>query len=475
MTGIMQMRAPQERDETSQGERWRHGAAVALNRFGLGTRPDEKPPQYPRRWLLDSFADYRAQPPELASVGSSDQLGARYLQARQEYRAMRSAGHGGARMGRPTKILADRAYAVQAQARLAAAAATPAPFVERLVHFWSNHFAVSADKPAVRALAGTMEFEAIRPHVLGRFADMLLAVERHPAMQLYLDQVKSMGPRSAHLAGRAHVNAGLNENLAREILELHTLGVDGGYTQSDVRELAKAMTGWTVAGFNRAAQGPPGRFSFDASLHEPGERRLLGKRYVQSGSAQAEAMLMELAVHPATAQHIATKLARHFAGDRPPPALVDRLTEAFLGFGGDLAAVYHALVSADEPWVSPLTKFKSPWDWVVSAVRGLRIAPGDVEAKHLLNELDQPIWRPGSPAGWGDTVHRWAGSGALTQRVEMAVVLAQKANPAAAPGDMVRRLLPGTVSERTIAAIEGADSAQLGLTLLLSAPEFLRR
>ena len=220
-------------------------------------------------------------------------------------------------------------------ARTSAALVTPAPFVERMVHFWANHFAVSADKLTVIGLAGLLEFEAIRPHVLGSFRDLLRAVEQHPAMLLYLDQAQSIGPnsRGGQLAERfGRQRRGLNENLAREVLELHTLGVDGGYDQADVTELARALTGWTVSGLARGPvrrlvgdSGPPGSFLFADIIHEPGTRTLLGRSWAQPGEGQARTILDALAIHPATARHLAVKLARHFAGDDPPPAMVERL------------------------------------------------------------------------------------------------------------------------------------------------------
>src|SRR3954468_16015508 len=224
-------------------------------------------------------------------------------------------------------------YLVMAGARVSSALTAASPFVERLVHFWANHFAVSVDKLPVVPMAGLLEFEAIRPHVLGKFSDMLLAVEQHPAMLLYLDQAQSIGPGSQagqFVGRRGGHKRGLNENLAREILELHTLGVRTGYTQADVTEFARALTGWTVSGLGRgpAARlvggGQTGEFAFAEVMHEPGDRQIIGRRYSQDGEGQARQVLLALASSPATARHISTKLARHFAGDDPPPAIVDR-------------------------------------------------------------------------------------------------------------------------------------------------------
>jgi uncharacterized protein (DUF1800 family) len=262
-------------------------------------------------------------------------------------------------LAEPKSIVRDQ-HILQAGRRIRNAVATDTPFVERMVHFWANHFAISVDKMELVGLGGLMEFEAIRPHVLGRFEDMLLAVEQHPAMLLYLDQAQSVGPDStvgtrANRNGRKSV--GLNENLAREIMELHTLGVRSGYTQADVTEFARAMTGWTVTGIGRGGLPKPltdplpvGSFVFAPTLHQPGERTILGKRYNQEGEAQARAVLADFARSPATAHHIATKLARHVVADDPPPSLVNRLARAYHGSQGDLPTLYRALIEAKEAW-----------------------------------------------------------------------------------------------------------------------------
>lgn len=241
---------------------------------------------------------------------------------------------------------------------------------------------------------------------------MLAAVEQHPGMLVYLDQVRSIGPGSemGQLARRRGGRRGLNENLAREILELHTLGVNGGYTQADVTELARALTGWTVSGM---ARGPVGRsivqasqrgsFAFADALHEPGARRILGRTYAQPGERQAHAALADLARHPSTARHLATKLSRHFAGDDPPPAMVERLARAYQSSGGDLPTVYRAIINSPEAWAERPVKFKTPWEWTVSSFRALgarQVSPK--VAATLLRELGQPTWQPGSPAGYAD-------------------------------------------------------------------------
>ncbi|MDB5711177.1 MAG: hypothetical protein JWL96_3247, partial [Sphingomonas bacterium] len=377
-------------------------------------------------------------------------------------------------------------YAIAVGARMTTALTSPAPFVERLVHFWANHFAVSADKLTVVGLSGTLEFEAIRPHVLGKFGDMLGAAERHPAMLLYLDQAQSVGPNSpigARVASRGARKIGLNENLAREIMELHTLGVRTGYSQTDVTEFARAMTGWTVSGLGRGVgarftgtDGPAGAFVFAAPLHEPGGRTIMGKRYDEGGEHQAQSVLNDLAVHPSTATHLATKLARHFAGDTPPPALVERLQATYLKTGGDLPSVYRVLIEAPETWAPQSVKFKTPWEWSVSSMRALGVKTlQPLAITGLLNQLGQPTWRPGSPAGYDDIAASWAGPDAVMRRVEAAERFAARANGAIDARALAPKLFPAAVSPATTRALANADSPGQALALLLVAPEFMRR
>ena len=481
--------------------------AIAMNRFGLGARPDEAVPADPCGWLTTQFRAFDPRPAPIAAAPGSPAMAAQFHEYLTLIRGAMGVGGavgralggapGGAVPGDRTAMKDVRktlragyqeAYAALVNARLNAALTTPAPFAERLVHFWANHFAVSADKLQTIGLAGTLEFEAIRPHVAGRFGDMLMAVERHPAMLLYLDQAQSIGPNSfigarAALRVDAKRKVGLNENLAREIMELHTLGVGSGYTQADVQELARALTGWSVGGFVRRPLGeeaPDGAFVFQAAWHEPGVRTLLGKRYADHGPdrglEQGRAMLADLAVHPATATHLATKLVRHFVADVPPPALVARLARVHVESGGNLMQVYAALIAAPEAWTTPLPKFKTPWEWTVSALRGVgaREMTG-VKVVGALAELGQPTWRPGSPAGWDDVAASWAAPDALLRRVEVARAMASTVADRLDVRALGTRLLPGVWSGSSAAAIARADTPAQALALLLVAPEFLRR
>ncbi len=377
-------------------------------------------------------------------------------------------------------------YRAQVLARAQSAALTTRPFAERLVHFWSNHFAVSADKGAVYGVAGTLENEAVRPHVGGRFVDLLTAVEQHPAMIAFLDNQASVGKDSdaARAAARRFTFAdtpkrqfGINENLAREILELHTLGVDGGYSQSDVTTFAQILTGWSIGGgTGRLAGGSPGRFYFRENLHEPGPKTFLGKTYYEEGQRQGEAVLADLARRPATAHFIATKLVRHFVADDPPPAAVDRVARAFLKSGGDLPQVYGALIESPEAWDPEARKFKTPEDFVFSAYRSLDFAPRDAEeVVHSFDLLGQRQYTPGSPAGWPDTSKSWDGSDALMHRVLWASRVAAKYERGLDPVDLAASSLGSYAREDTVTSLRRAASSKQALALLLMSPEFQRR
>lgn len=449
-------------------------AALALNRFGLGARPDDAPPADPQRWLLAQLDAYEPLPASWQALPRTPALVDTWNTMQ---RAVRQAPEGQRSGIREAYLRQGRTeYQAAVGARTASALETTTPFVERLVHFWSNHFAVSVDKLLIVGLAGSFEADAIRPNVLGRFEDLLLAAVRHPAMLLYLDQAQSTGPRSAvgvRAEERQQRARGLNENLAREILELHTLGVRSGYTQEDVTEFARALTGWTLPGDGASGDAT---FRFVPALHEPGPRTVAGKAYAEGGEAQARAVIHDLATAPATALHIARKLARHFVADDPPPALVRRLADTFTRTGGDLPSVYRELVAAPEAWQSTHPKFKSPWDWSVSSLRALgRRALPPQQAASLMTQLGQPVWRPGSPAGYGDTAAAWAAPDALMRRVEVAQRLAQEAGDAVDARRVAPRVLPGALSEATASAVARAESGGTALALLLVSPEFLRR
>jgi uncharacterized protein (DUF1800 family) len=474
---------------------------IAVLRFGLGARPGDLNAAAgdPRGWLT---AQIKGAVPLAGNtpLAPSDQIFSELLAARDERQemkreaAIKSSGDpetGAAAVFNPVRDAYLPHYRAQVLARAQSAALTARPFAERLVHFWSNHFAVSADKGAVFGVAGTLENEAIRPHVAGRFVDLLTAVEQHPAMIGFLDNQYSVGKDSelAQLAAgreaRQRMSApdkpkrefGINENLAREILELHTLGVNGGYTQNDVTSFAQIITGWSIGGGKgRLAGGVPGRFYFRDNLHEPGAKTFLGKTYHEQGQRQGEAVLADLARHPATAHFVATKIVRHFVADDPPPNAVERVARAFLKSGGDLPHVYAALIEAPEAWDADMRKFKTPEDFVFSTLRALNISPRQPqEVVRSFELLGQRQYTPGSPAGWPDTSKSWDGSDALMRRVLWASRIAARYEQGIDPADIAASSLGSYARPETVAALRRASSSSQGLALLLMSPEFQRR
>jgi uncharacterized protein (DUF1800 family) len=350
--------------------------------------------------------------------------------------------------------------------RVEAAVAAEIGFVERLVWFWSNHFCVSTDK--IVSMGGAYEREAIRPHVLGRFVDMLTAVETHPAMLFYLDNGLSIGPNSTAGINR---DKSLNENLAREILELHTLGVRAGYSQDDVTRFANVLTGWTWVAFGEPSHG--GEFVFVKRMHEPGEQAVIGKTYPDTGVNQGRAVLADLARQPATAAHIAYKLARHFVADQPPASLVDKLTKSFTDSDGNLKELGKTLIAAEESWTLERTKLKRPSEWIISALRltGAQWVIGRVMGGQAL--LGEPLWRPPAPNGFADYESAWIDG--LSQRVDVADNFASRAAERLDPVALVEAGLGPLASAETRNTVARAQSRAQALVLLLMAPEFLRR
>jgi uncharacterized protein (DUF1800 family) len=475
-------------------------AALALHRFGVGPRAGSiaaiaSDPRGALLAELDRPGAGRITGPELAASGPAARTAFAFQQAqrkaRQAERATREAdaqGAGGSPQEMPREMMkpADapgappaagpgpnapqRIYLDEAKARIHAALGAEIGFAERLVWFWSNHFCVSADKGQVRQICGAYEREAIRAHVLGRFGDMLLAVESHPAMLLYLDNARSIGPDST--AG-IRQKRGLNENLAREILELHTLGVRSVYSQEDVTRFANVITGWTVIA-PRQDPSRAGEFAFNPNMHQPGTQSVIGKSYPEAGVEQGRAVLAMLAHHPATARHVATKLARHFIADEPPPALVARLAKRFQDTDGNLKEVAKALVTSPEAWDAPRSKLKRPGEWIIGAFRAAGVTPpeiGPVMQAH--NLLGEPLWRPSAPKGFSDDSAPWLDG--LAQRVDLANQLARRIGGQADPREVFEQTLAPIASAETRQAITRAESRPQAFALLFMAPEFQRR
>jgi uncharacterized protein (DUF1800 family) len=382
-----------------------------------------------------------------------------------------NAGEAAPRPAGNSPPVPQQIYLAEVRARIDASLGCDIGFSERWVWFWSNHFCVSAAKgPQVRSLSGSFEREAIRPHVFGRFEDMLVAVESHPAMLFYLDNVRSMGPES--IAGRNR-NAGLNENLAREILELHTLGVRTVYTQEDVTSFAKVITGWSVVQF-REDPVHGGEFFFNPRLHEPGPQTVINKIYPDGGFEQGRAVLADIARHQATARHIATKLATHFVSDAPSPEFVDRLAKRFLATDGDLKELARTLLTSKEAWEAPREKLKRPSEWMIGALRATGVAPPDVRPViQAQNTLGEPLWRPPAPKGFSDESAEWLPG--LAERLDVANELANQVGPMVEPEAVADTALGPLATSETRGMIKRAETRQQALALLLMAPEFQRR
>lgn len=442
---------------------------IAVHRFGLGPRPGERAAAAsdPRGWVAQQLKSVavpetlKAMPPIgeclkllprlfMKDVDESDKAAA--TAKREEHR----------------DVVQEHVVA-EVWNRFRAGAESTQPFVERLVRFWSNHFAVSGVKGIVMPQVGAYEREAIRANLSGSFFDMALESTRHPAMLCYLDNDYSIGPNSP--AGKRR-GSGLNENLARELMELHTVGVDGGYTQADVTELARALTGWGID-YKAAVPG----YLYYPQRHEPGARTIMGRKYPEGGEEQARAVIADLARHPATARFVASKLARHFVSDTPPPEAVDRLATVFRETDGDLPKLHAALVELPQAWANPGAKFRTPEEFLIGTQRLLAGRGGFRTGKPVfgtLKMLGQLPFCPPSPAGWPDDQRSWLSGDALWTRLEVGSTLAARVH-VEKPMEFAGIAFGDDLAPGTHGAIEHAESGTQGLALLLASPEFNRR
>jgi uncharacterized protein (DUF1800 family) len=490
----------------------------AANRFGLGPRPGELDAiGDPRDWLLgqlrpaSALLEGEGLPTQQVAADALDSL-QRELRERQasgepppseEERRARSREDAMNGSGTARGIVATE-YRAAIDRRLT----TGTPFIERLVAFWSNHLCVSpAGKIRLLTFPGLYDREVIRPHVLGRYRDMVLASARHPAMLLYLDNMQSIGPRSQAAERMASFDRGrergLNENYARELLELHTLGVEGGYTQQDVEQLARILTGWTLQGLPiaeaaaaraRQGSGPGGRFrsrmmeqglrragfsrdapfgfSFRPELHEPGSKTVLGRKYGEGESAGRE-VITDLCRHPSTARFLATKLVRHFVADEPPAGAVDAIATVFAETDGDLLEVSRALVALPAAWETGNRKFRTPQDWLVASGRALGVNTLPQRVGFVLRELRHPLWSPPSPKGFDDQMGPWADPDSLLNRAEFARTVASAVSRGGTdPAHLLdvtgldaNEALAALVSDRSIPSAER-------VALLIGGPDF---
>jgi len=478
-------------------------AVLALNRFGFGPRPGSLAAvgadprgaliaDLDRPLLLSAAASLPSSAKAYRTVTDANaRRAARVKQAQQAAKKQMAAAPGmaegqaqndGQTQGQAqdaAEIAGKKAaeavpdpgrpiYLQEAKVRTEAALAADIGFAERLVWFWSNHFCISANR--IQSMSGAYEREAVRPHVLGRFTDLVQAVEGHPAMLFYLDNVGSMGANSIAGINRSR---GLNENFAREAMELHTLGVRSGYTQDDVISFANVLSGWTLV--------PPGdnpehggEFTFNPRLHEPGGQTVLGKLYEQDDVEQGRAVLRDLAAHPATATHVATRLAYHFVADAPPPALVERMARVFRDTGGDLKEVAKAMVSSDQSWSGPPSKLKRPGEWVVAMVRATGITQVDPARFTAGQELlGEPVWRPPSPKGFPDDEASWIDG--VGRRLDVANNFAERVAGQADPQEIIENVFGSEVSSEVKQAVGRAESRQQALALLFMSADVQRR
>ncbi|HYB10064.1 MAG TPA: DUF1800 domain-containing protein [Alphaproteobacteria bacterium] len=473
-------------------------AFIATTRYGLGPRPGDLKlvASDPKGWLTAQL-DHPVNPRALDALPSPEDQMRQFFALRRERNEQRrqvaaapqrpifmrstvnepapatvaEAPNAGAnafsRLDQPIREI----YLSETEARTFAAIDSETPLVERMVTFWSNHFTVSIQRGEIAGLCGPFEREAIRPYVLGRYHDMLNAVVRHPAMLIYLDNARSIGPNS--IAGKRGRNVGINENLGRELLELHTLGVKGGYGQHDVEAMARMLTGWTVVPI---AKPDGGRFYFEPRIHEPGPKSLLGVTYPESGQGETLTALAALSRHPSTAKHVAEKLARHFIADDPPPAAVERIAAVFQRTGGDLKEVTRAAIDSPEAWTDPLAKVKAPQDYVVSLVRATGARPSDGKLLiQSLRMLDQGPFSAPSPAGWPDRGEDWLGPEALMHRIEWANAAAKKIGGAVPAEAILAETIAPVAAPQTREAIASSGDPVEKLTLLFASREFQRR
>jgi uncharacterized protein (DUF1800 family) len=449
-------------------------AAIAVNRFGLGARPGDLDAARgdPRSYLLAQIGGSALIPTGVDE--SSAQRVTEYRDFVAERRAAQQAGD--PKTAEVTMARRDLRQDANGDflARAQLGADTSDGFRERWALFFANHFTVSGIKQQTATLVAPFEQEAIRPHVFGRFEDMLAASSSHPGMLLYLDQAQSTGPDSL-AAQRAKGRApGLNENLAREIMELHTVGVEAGYSQADVTEFARAMTGWSIARQNEP--GGEGAFRFRPQAHEPGARTIMGRRYAEGGVEQARAVMKDLAASPHTAQHLARKLGQHFVADDPPPTLTARLAKAYLDNDGRLDVVARTLVNSPEAWDPQPRKFKTPYEFMISSWRATGQRPLTFQRLGPpLNALGQnPAGAP-SPKGWPDTAGDWSAPDALIKRMTWSQGFAAQAAGSADPNQTARLALGAQLTPAVATAVSRAESRPEAVALLLMSPEFQRR
>jgi uncharacterized protein (DUF1800 family) len=483
-------------------------AAHALNRLGFGPRPGdlEAVARDPRAWV-----DRQLRPPSLAlpPTLTARLQEAQFIQAdptaltrrytallRERFQAQNAAGNvkaaanAGDAASSPVGQYVREQQIPAIESRLLRALESPRQLEEAMVDFWFNHFNVFQNKAILRVLVGPYEHQAIRPHAMGRFRDLLGATAHHPAMLYYLDNWQSVGPQ-----GQAR-GRGLNENYARELMELHTLGVDGGYTQQDVTQLARMLTGWTIApprapggealraGLRVEPAMTPAGFVFNERLHDRGEKTWLGQRIAAQGQSEGERALDHLASHPATAAHISYKLAQYFMGDEPDATLVSRMAQVFLAQDGQIVPVLRTLFESDAFWSADAfgAKFKTPYHYALSTLRaGGYGVPNVVPLAFALGAQGMPLYRCLTPDGYKNTEMAWLNPDAMSKRVNFAaqVAHARLGNETISGGlpaqELMRNLGPLVTPATRELASQPAEDAAFPVALVLAGPGMMRR
>ena len=442
-------------------------AATALHRFGLGARPGDlaRVGDDPRGFLLQQIDANAPLAPIPGLMGSAEGHHIRFAflgrkKAEAEDRAL-------------IKKAFRQAQSSNSRRWIEHVVASPNGFAERLAMFWSNHLHVPDFQKALQPLRGGYENDVIRAHALGRFSDLVHASSDHPAMLIYLDQVRSVGPRS-RFGGRR--DKGLNENYARELLELHTLGADGGYTQNDVTALAKLLTGWVVRS-TLAHPDEAGRASFVANRHEPGPHTVLGRTYDGRPETLKRAVIDDLARHPSTARFIAGKFARAFVPE-PASALVERLETSFRDTDGDLRELARTLVKSDEAWTDgddEVAAFRSPMSWTIAAARGFPARWKAQRLRRTMNLMGQRPWGKPEPDGWSTDGRFWFGPQALEARLKFMAENVSRVRAGSSPQEHGRALFGSALSDATFRTLERSATREQGLTLLAMSPEFMTR
>ncbi|MET0313045.1 MAG: DUF1800 domain-containing protein [Hansschlegelia sp.] len=441
-------------------------ARIAFQRFGLGPKPGGY-----ARVADDPVAAVHAEldNPKLALIDDPD------LPSRKKAAALSQASFEAAEAIRQQEL----------KARIKKHLSVEVGFLERLTIFWSNHFSMSINKDAViRGTLGQLERDVIRPNLLGKFSNMHRGVMQHPAMLTYLDNQDSIGPNSP--TGKSW-GAGFNENLGRELMELHTLGTAGGYTEEDVSNMARILTGWSYVrgwesdgGYNGGTAQNRGQFIFRADWHEPGPIKLMGETYAGEGLKQGEKALLDLAHNKATAQHIAFKLVRHFIADEPTPDMVDPVADAFRSSRGDLGATTLALLALPAAWSAPLTKIRTPYELAIAQFRAMGTTYADdnvwafSEPLRLMNNLP---WERGAPDGYPDETYAWLDPDGMRIRLDTAMLAVDVFGGAVnqQPLKLARSLYGASLSDEVEQALTWVTDKRAGLTLLFMTPDFQRR